>query len=119
MELTLVEELCQEIKKHPLYIKLKESEKIMTDDITLQPLFIKYQTAQSIFNDDLRLNIDASKDKEKMMAIKREIEKQKTVNEYLKCYREFNNYLDEIVKTIYQDIVDETLINNPLKKWVL
>jgi cell fate (sporulation/competence/biofilm development) regulator YlbF (YheA/YmcA/DUF963 family) len=119
MDLLLVEQLCSEIKQIPLYTKLKESEQIMVKDQTLQPLFMKYQTAQSVFNDALRLNLDTNKDKEKLLAIKREIESKTNVANYLQNYREFNHYLDEIVKTIYKDIIDETLINNPLKKWVL
>ena len=119
MDLVLVEQLCEELKKTPYYIKLKQSEQEMMKDTSLHPQFMKYQTAQSVYNDALRLNLDASRDKEKLLDIKHELEKNPTVAAYLNNYKSFGDYLEKIVHTIYKDVVDDTLINNPFRKWVL
>ncbi|HHU28216.1 TPA: YlbF family regulator [bacterium] len=117
MNLLLITELCNKIKETDLYQDLKKAEQDLENDMNLFPLFSKYQTIQSQIDDALKQNIDTTKLKREFIEVKKELEKDPIVKNYLTCYKNMNSFLDKITHLIFKDVVDSTLINNPFQRW--
>lgn len=116
MDLLLISELCSKIKETELYQNLKKAEFELENNQDLFPLFSKYQTVQSQFDDALKQNLDVTNIKNELVRVKKLLDQEPVVKNYLDCYKKLNSYLDKITRLIFKDVIDDTLINNPFQR---
>jgi len=103
----LAKEINLIIKNSDEYIAAKEAETLMMNDAETVALLVKYQNKQKEYNDALRFEAygsDVSKVRKELADIKYQVDTNKYVVEYNKCYKKVQEILDNVTKGILDEI---------------
>ncbi|MDF9867609.1 cell fate (sporulation/competence/biofilm development) regulator YlbF (YheA/YmcA/DUF963 family) [Bacilli bacterium PM5-3] len=98
-------EMFDLISKEPLFIKYKDIEKQLLED---KDVLIIHQEYNDLANslENISYHSYVKETNEKMLSLEKELSSNLKYIEYEKSYNECNDYLNNISKIIFKDIID-------------
>lgn len=103
----LAKEINLIIKNSEEYKAAKAAESLMMNDTMTVELLVKYQNKQKEYNDAIRFEAygsDVSKVQKELADIKYQVDTNKYVMEYNRCYKKVKDILDDVTKRILDGI---------------
>lgn len=110
----LINELNNELLHHPLIISVKEAEKEMEDNEEFIKKVVRFQNVTTNYNDAIKLKLPLDELQKELYEAKFELDTLDVVKNYRKKYKEAQEYLDKIAKTIFVDVSKKLKVNELL-----